>query len=132
MVLEPSFLAPALIHSPSFPFPLQTHTNQASPARIDRASWRKSAQWFSLIRPHVEVVLHDHDVFVAFQEHCLSRWDTDLSRRRECYSDEHYLATLLHIKGLDEETVRFEGVCDRLLLVIYLYKVWWLLSCGCT
>lgn len=77
----------------------------ASPARIERSEWRKSAQWFSLVRSHVAVVLADVAVFTAFQDYCVSQWDNDYKRRRECYSDEHYLPTLLHLQGLEEETV---------------------------
>ena len=76
-----------------------------SGARIRRSDWRKSAQWFSLLRSHVEVALRDEVVFTAFEEHCRSAFDGDYGKWRECFSDEHYLPTLLHKKGLQEETV---------------------------
>jgi hypothetical protein len=76
-----------------------------SGARIRRTDWRKSAQWFSLLRSHVQVALQDEVVFTAFEDHCRSAFDGDYGRWRECYSDEHYLPTLLHMKGLQEETV---------------------------
>ena len=76
-----------------------------SGARIRRSDWRKSAQWFSLLRSHVEVTLRDEVVFAAFEDHCRSAFDGDYGKWRECYSDEHYLPTLLHMKGLQEETV---------------------------
>jgi Core-2/I-Branching enzyme len=76
-----------------------------SGARIRRTDWRKSAQWFSLLRSHVHVALQDEVVFTAFEDHCRSAFDGDYGRWRECYSDEHYLPTLLHMKGLQEETV---------------------------
>jgi hypothetical protein len=76
-----------------------------SGARIRRTDWRKSAQWFSLLRSHVHVALQDEVVFTAFEDHCRSAFDGDYGRWRDCYSDEHYLPTLLHMKGLQEETV---------------------------
>ncbi|KAL4531686.1 hypothetical protein Ndes2437A_g09001 [Nannochloris sp. 'desiccata'] len=47
----------------------------------------------------------DEVVFTAFEDHCRSAFDGDYGRWRDCYSDEHYLPTLLHMKGLQEETV---------------------------
>jgi hypothetical protein len=79
---------------------------QAPPANVRLSEWRKSAQWFALVRSHVGVVLNDRAVFKAFEDYCRSGWDQDLRRWRECYSDEHYMATLLHMNGLQEETVR--------------------------
>jgi hypothetical protein len=76
-----------------------------SGARIRRADWRKSAQWFALNRKHARVVLQDESVFVAFEEYCQAAWDSDVGHYRYCYSDEHYLPTLLYLKGLQEETV---------------------------
>lgn len=76
-----------------------------SGARIRRSDWRKSAQWFSLLRSHAGVALDDRAVFQAFEAHCRSAFDGDLGKWRYCYSDEHYLPTLLHMKGLQEETV---------------------------
>jgi hypothetical protein len=76
-----------------------------SGARIRRTDWRKSAQWFSLLRSHVQLALQDEVVFTAFEDHCRSAFDGDYGRWRDCYSDEHYLPTLLHMKGLQEETV---------------------------
>lgn len=76
-----------------------------SGARIRRTDWRKSAQWFSLLRSHAQLALQDDVVFTAFEDHCRSAFDGDYGRWRDCYSDEHYLPTLLHMKGLQEETV---------------------------
>ncbi|KAG7667284.1 hypothetical protein KSW81_001016 [Nannochloris sp. 'desiccata'] len=76
-----------------------------SGARIRKTDWRKSAQWFSLLRSHVQLTLQDEVVFTAFEDHCRSAFDGDYGRWRDCYSDEHYLPTLLHMKGLQEETV---------------------------
>ncbi|KAL4426017.1 hypothetical protein ABPG75_010033 [Micractinium tetrahymenae] len=66
--------------------------------------WRKSSQWFGLLRRHVEVVLQDVEVFRRFEEHCWNGWDGDYKRWRDCYSDEHYIPTLLASKGLDAES----------------------------
>lgn len=76
-----------------------------SGARIRRSDWRKSAQWFSMIRSHAEVALRDKVVFTAFEDYCRTAFDGDVGKFRECYSDEHYLPTLLYMKGLQEETV---------------------------
>ncbi|EFN51060.1 hypothetical protein CHLNCDRAFT_141408 [Chlorella variabilis] len=66
--------------------------------------WRKSSQWFGMLRKHVEVVLEDVEVFRKFEEHCKNFWDGDYKRWRDCFSDEHYIPTLLASKGLDEES----------------------------
>ncbi|PSC67183.1 beta-1,6-N-acetylglucosaminyltransferase enzyme [Micractinium conductrix] len=66
--------------------------------------WRKSSQWFGLIRRHVEVVLKDVEVFRRFEEHCKDGWDGDYRRHRDCFSDEHYIPTLLATHSLDQES----------------------------
>lgn len=76
-----------------------------SGARIGMSDWRKSAQWFALIRKHAKIALEDESVFLAFEEYCQAAWDSDVGHYRYCYSDEHYLPTLLYLKGLQEETV---------------------------
>ena len=69
--------------------------------------WRKSQQWFSLIREHVSIILEDKEVYKAFYDHCVYEWDFDNMKHRKCFSDEHYFATLLSIKGIEDETVPF-------------------------
>ena len=69
--------------------------------------WRKSQQWFSLIRSHVSIILQDKKVYKAFHDHCVYEWDFDNMKHRKCFSDEHYFATLLSIQGLEGETVPF-------------------------
>ena len=70
--------------------------------------WRKSSQWITLTRAHAKVVLDDIDIYRKFEEHCWSAWDHAKDRWfKECFSDEHYFATLLHAKGLGKE-----GVCN--------------------
>ncbi len=81
-----------------------------SPARVRAADWRKSSQWFTLTRAHAGIALRDVAVFRAFEKHCVAGADRDVRRYRDCYSDEHYLATLLHMAGLEEETVPQAGL----------------------
>jgi hypothetical protein len=79
------------------------------PFNIYQSLWRKSSQWFSLIRSHAELALKDYEVFRAFQEHCRSGWDEDLKKWRDCYSDEHYVPTLLALHGKENETFKETG-----------------------
>ncbi|PRW05935.1 beta-1,6-N-acetylglucosaminyltransferase enzyme [Chlorella sorokiniana] len=66
--------------------------------------WRKSSQWFGMLRSHAQLVLEDSEVFRKFEEHCKDGWDGDYKRWRDCYSDEHYIPTLLATKGRDNES----------------------------
>ncbi|KAL4515851.1 hypothetical protein Ndes2437A_g06570 [Nannochloris sp. 'desiccata'] len=69
--------------------------------------WRKSPQWMTMTRDHVELVLADKEVYRKFERHCWSSWDDKHGRwHRDCFSDEHYFATLLAAEGRDDE-----GVC---------------------
>ena len=72
--------------------------------KIHRNFWRKSSQWFVLIRKHAEVVLRDESVFRAFEQYCNSGWDGDYNRWRDCYTDEHYIPTLLAMQEMTNET----------------------------
>ena len=74
---------------------------------VQKHNWRKSQQWFSLIRKHVALILEDEDIFKVFNDYCIYEWDFDNMKHRKCFSDEHYFATLLSTKGLEEETVPF-------------------------
>ena len=70
--------------------------------------WRKSPQWIAMLRHHVELVLQEEEVYRKFERHCWSAWDEKHSRwHRDCFSDEHYFATLLAVYNKDEE-----GVCE--------------------
>uniref|UniRef100_A0A1D1ZV90 Uncharacterized protein n=1 Tax=Auxenochlorella protothecoides TaxID=3075 RepID=A0A1D1ZV90_AUXPR len=64
--------------------------------------WRKASQWFMLTREHAKVVLEDVHVFKQFEAYCYSGWDPDINKWRNCYSDEHYLATLFAVHGLQQ------------------------------
>ena len=75
--------------------------------RLKFHHWRKSPQWMALTREHAKVALEDREVYRMFERHCWSAWDDEHSRwHRECFSDEHYFATLLATFDKDSE-----GVC---------------------
>jgi hypothetical protein len=50
--------------------------------------WRKGSQWFELDRALAAAVVADAVYFPVFRRHCT----------RNCYADEHYLPTFLHIR----------------------------------
>ncbi|KAK9907312.1 hypothetical protein WJX75_001278 [Coccomyxa subellipsoidea] len=64
--------------------------------------WRKSSQWAVLRRDHAQIIADDTVVADAFTKHCYMEWRDNVWR--DCYSDEHYLGTLLASRGLDNET----------------------------
>ncbi|KAI5071267.1 hypothetical protein GOP47_0013518 [Adiantum capillus-veneris] len=78
---------------------------------IQRAEWRKGSQWFALRRDHAVIVASDTDVFPLFQKLCRRRlspefWRQkhltgDPSKQHNCIPDEHYVQTLLAMKGLE-------------------------------
>lgn len=79
---------------------------------IAKDKWRKGSQWFTLIRRHAEVVVDDEVVFPAFRTFCKRRPPIDdrkgklniiLQQQHNCIPDEHYLQTLLTMKGLETE-----------------------------
>lgn len=75
--------------------------------RLKFHHWRKSPQWMALTREHVKLALEDREVYRMFERHCWSAWDGEHSRwHRDCFSDEHYFATLLATFDKDSE-----GVC---------------------
>ena len=39
-----------------------------------------------------------------FAEHCKNAWDHDQGKHRMCFSDEHYMSTMLAWKGLEDQT----------------------------
>ena len=72
---------------------------------LPRSSWRKSSQWSVLTRAHASLVAEDTAVDPLFRAICRSKdWDDELKRRYDCYSDEHYIPTLLASRALDNET----------------------------
>jgi hypothetical protein len=88
-------------------------TKKMIPAGLERRFWRKSSQWFALIRKHVKVVLDDKKIFRTFHEHCVYEWDFDNMKHRKCFSDEHYVPTLLSLHGLEDETIPFYSTHTR-------------------
>jgi hypothetical protein len=54
--------------------------------RVPRVMWRKSSQWFSIIREHAEVFLKDEVLFRNFETNCRSGWDFKANKWRTCYS----------------------------------------------
>lgn len=55
--------------------------------------WRKSSQWAVLRRDHAHIIADDREVADVFTKHCYMEWRDNVWR--DCYSDEHYLGTLL-------------------------------------
>ena len=53
---------------------------------IPKLLWRKSSQWFMLLRNHVEVFLNDEHLFRNMEENCWSGWDENAQVQRTCYS----------------------------------------------
>ncbi len=80
---------------------------------ISEDIWRKSWQWVALERRHVQLVVQDTDVDEIFRSLCRPRWDDDWCDFRVCYSDEHYIPTLLAVHGLEDETDCAGELTDR-------------------
>ncbi|BDA45402.1 probable glycosyltransferase BC10 at C-terminar half [Coccomyxa sp. Obi] len=79
------------------------YTGRMQP-ELEEKHWRKSFQWFGVVRKHAVVIAEDEKVAKVFEQHCTNAWDDDRGAWRSCFSDEHYFATVLATKGLDEET----------------------------
>ncbi|AEE33950.1 Core-2/I-branching beta-1,6-N-acetylglucosaminyltransferase family protein [Arabidopsis thaliana] len=81
---------------------------------IRKEKWRKGSQWISLIRSHAEVIVNDDTVFPVFQKFCKrslpldprKNWLYLKKRRHNCIPDEHYVQTLLTMRGLENEMER--------------------------
>lgn len=74
---------------------------------LEKKYWRKASQWFTLVREHAQIVLEDVELYKVFEEHCVYDIDFENMRHRKCFSDEHYVPTLLSIHGLEDETVSY-------------------------
>ena len=74
------------------------------PPLLRQHHWRKSWQWFELTRAHVELVLQDTVIDDVFRRYCRETYEPELKRLRICFSDEHYVPTLLAVHGRDNET----------------------------
>jgi len=68
-------------------------------------TWKKSSQWFGLIRSHAQIVARESEIYAAFKEHCnvIPNKTREGEYVRFCVSDEHYIPTMLAIKGREEE-----------------------------
>uniref|UniRef100_A0A7N0TP42 Core-2/I-branching beta-1,6-N-acetylglucosaminyltransferase family protein n=1 Tax=Kalanchoe fedtschenkoi TaxID=63787 RepID=A0A7N0TP42_KALFE len=82
---------------------------------IPKNKWRKGSQWVTLIRSHAEVIADDEHVIAVFEKFCKRRPPIDLSKgklnyklqkQHNCIPDEHYVQTLLTLKGLESELER--------------------------
>ncbi|KAK9056774.1 hypothetical protein SSX86_024137 [Deinandra increscens subsp. villosa] len=82
---------------------------------IPEDKWRKGSQWITLVRRHAEVVAYDVVVFPIFNKHCKRRPLLDMSKgndslkeqqQHNCIPDEHYVPTLLAMRGFEDELVR--------------------------
>ncbi|CAL5228702.1 g11882 [Coccomyxa viridis] len=71
---------------------------------LEESKWRKSFQWFGVVRKHAKVIAEDTKIAKVFEKHCVNAWDDDRNAWRSCFSDEHYFATVLATQGVDEET----------------------------
>lgn len=74
------------------------------------ALWRKSSQWMSLIRKHAQLVVDETEINAVFSEICWMSFEPE--DFRTCVSDEHYIASLLAVRGLEEECA-CDGVSTR-------------------
>jgi hypothetical protein len=72
-------------------------------AGLSQDLWRKSSQWVALKRPLVETVLSDKDLDRIFADECYVCTGPSCEVQRFCVSDEHYIPSLLALKGLESE-----------------------------
>lgn len=80
-------------------------------AGLPRSVWRKSSQWASFIRSHVELVVAEQTLNAVFAAEC---WATPAEKgpaERFCVSDEHYIPSLLAVRGLEGECA-----CDGMIM----------------
>ena len=68
-----------------------TYQKEMLPEVIEK-QWRKGSQWFALTRKLSVEAISDKEIYAKFATLC----------KHPCYSDEHYLQTLLSIKRDDE------------------------------
>eukprot|EP00884_Botryococcus_braunii_P000625 jgi/Botrbrau1/10563/Bobra.0343s0011.1 len=70
--------------------------------QFEEHHWRKSSQWWALSRKHAEAIVEDVLIDQSFRKHCYSTIEEGWWR--DCFSDEHYFASLLAAQGRDNET----------------------------
>jgi hypothetical protein len=59
---------------------------------IRKSVWRKGAQWFAVNRQHALLVVADNLYYRKFSSFCKPG-----PENHNCYPDEHYVQTFLHI-----------------------------------
>ncbi|KAK9792478.1 hypothetical protein WJX73_003670 [Symbiochloris irregularis] len=69
---------------------------------LSKDMWRKSSQWFALTRAHAQILADDTIIDSIFRKDCYPT--TDDGWWRDCYTDEHYPATLMAATGREQET----------------------------
>ncbi len=98
-------------HSHPPPHPPPSWRPEMHTPFFQKHHWRKSSQWWGLIRPHADLLSQETTIWSRFQAHCGA-----------CIADEHYPASALSAYGLTEETdcwgklhwVNWDpGVCKR-------------------
>ena len=72
---------------------------------ITEDTWRKSSQWFGLIRSHAQLFAKERIVNAAFDQFCYVEPNEEEPGEftRFCVSDEHYIPTMLSIHKLEKE-----------------------------
>ncbi|KAK9837246.1 hypothetical protein WJX81_001372 [Elliptochloris bilobata] len=70
--------------------------------------WRKSSQWIAINREHAQIAALDKALEAVFVKLCYVTYEDGYFR--DCYSDEHYFATLLATHGRDNETDCLGGI----------------------
>ncbi|GAB2301062.1 hypothetical protein Dimus_035098 [Dionaea muscipula] len=82
---------------------------------IPKYKWRKGSQWFTLVRRHAKAVVDDVAILPVFKRFCKRRPPLDdsmgkqnikLQKQHNCIPDEHYVQTLLAMRGLENELER--------------------------
>lgn len=101
----------------SFLDPKGSRYNPKMAPTIQKDKWRKGSQWVTLIRKHAEVMVADNKIFPVFKQHCKRRpllpehlrkqaQPKVVQKEHDCIPDEHYVQTLLAMRGLEEELER--------------------------
>lgn len=70
---------------------------------LPRDKWRKSMQWFGLMRPHAEVVAAKNSTLWHYMLEKCPMDDKD-GKMKLCKLDEHFAAIALAMAGKEQET----------------------------
>lgn len=74
---------------------INRYTCQMSKEGIHIHHWRKNTLWFSVTRPHAEMLAGEETIRKTFKEHCSGvLFDKNVNRYRGCLVDEHYYGTV--------------------------------------